>query len=127
MDSLTQIVLGAACGEVVAGKKIGNRAMLWGAVGGTIPDLDVFATFVTDELTATAFHRGFMHSFLFAALAPWVFAKMAEWFYAHEIYRRRSYKLGAMIMWVLFYIGAAVGINFIPAYILYRKKIFIKL
>jgi inner membrane protein len=41
MDSLTQIVLGAAVGEVVLGKKIGNRAMVWGAVGGTIPDLDV--------------------------------------------------------------------------------------
>ena len=40
MDSLTQIVLGAAVGEVVLGKKIGNRAMSWGAVGGAIPDLD---------------------------------------------------------------------------------------
>ena len=25
MDSLTQIILGAACGEVVLGKKIGNE------------------------------------------------------------------------------------------------------
>ena len=61
MDSLTQIVLGAACGEAVAGRKLGNRAMLWGAIGGTIPDLDVFAGFFTDEITSTAFHRGFMH------------------------------------------------------------------
>ena len=77
MDSLTQIVLGAACGEAVAGKKIGNRAMLWGAVGGTIPDLDVFASLFTDEITSTSFHRGFMHSFLFAVLAPWVLAWLA--------------------------------------------------
>ena len=42
MDSLTQIVLGAACGEIVLGKKIGNKALLFGAIGGTIPDLDVF-------------------------------------------------------------------------------------
>ena len=41
MDSLTQIVLGAAVGEAVLGKKIGTRAMLWGAIAGTIPDLDV--------------------------------------------------------------------------------------
>jgi inner membrane protein len=41
MDSLTQIVLGASVGEAVAGKKIGNKAMLWGAIAGTIPDLDV--------------------------------------------------------------------------------------
>ena len=26
MDSLTQIILGAACGEIVLGKKIGNKA-----------------------------------------------------------------------------------------------------
>ena len=30
MDSLTQIILGAAVGEVCLGKRIGNRAMLWG-------------------------------------------------------------------------------------------------
>ncbi len=114
MDSLTQIVLGAACGEVVAGRKLGNRAMLWGAVGGTIPDLDVFANFFADELTATAFHRGFMHSFLFAVLAPWGLAKLTQWFYGGSLYRRRGYKTGAMTLWLLFYIGAATGINFIP-------------
>jgi inner membrane protein len=114
VDSLTQIVLGAACGEVVAGKKIGNRAMLWGAVGGTIPDLDVFASFFMDEIGRTSFHRGFMHSFLFAALAPWVLAKLTAWFYGSNVHRRRGYKAGAMVIWLLFYLGAAAGINFIP-------------
>ncbi|MCC7245163.1 MAG: metal-dependent hydrolase [Saprospiraceae bacterium] len=114
MDSLTQIVLGAACGEVVAGRKLGNRALLWGAVGGTIPDLDVFAALFTDEITSTAFHRGFMHSFLFAAIAPWILARLVQWFYGENIYRRRSYKTTAMALWLLFYVGAAAGINFIP-------------
>ncbi len=114
MDSLTQIVLGAACGEVVAGRKIGNRAMLWGAVGGTIPDLDVFASFFTDEIASTSFHRGFMHSFLFAALAPWLLAQLTHWFYSANIYKRRGYKAGAMAIWLIFYLGAAAGINFIP-------------
>ena len=41
MDSITQIVLGAACGEIALGNKIGNKAILFGAIGGTIPDLDV--------------------------------------------------------------------------------------
>ena len=63
MDSLTQIVLGAAVGEVAAGKKVGNRAMLIGAIGGTIPDLDILANFVADDMTALAFHRGISHSF----------------------------------------------------------------
>ena len=43
MDSLTQAVLGAACGEAVLGRKIGNKALVWGAIAGTIPDLDVVA------------------------------------------------------------------------------------
>lgn len=70
MDSLTQIVLGAACGEVALGKKIGNKAMLWGAIGGTIPDLDVFVRnwIYDDAIHREAFHRGFMHSILFAVL-----------------------------------------------------------
>ena len=56
MDSLTQIVLGAAVGEVVLGRKIGNRAMLWGAVAGTIPDLDVMiGSLFMNEINGLAF------------------------------------------------------------------------
>ncbi len=114
MDSLTQIVLGAACGEAIAGRKLGNRAMLWGAVGGTIPDLDVFAVFFTNEINSTSFHRGFMHSFLFAALAPWGLAKLTQWFYHNGIYKLRGYKLWAMLIWLLFFMAALAAINFIP-------------
>lgn len=75
MDSLTQIVLGAACGEVALGKKIGNKAMLFGAIGGTIPDLDVFIGpwLYSNEIDAMAFHRGFMHSITFAILGSFLF------------------------------------------------------
>jgi inner membrane protein len=71
MDSLTQIVLGAACGEAVLGKKIGNRALLFGAIGGTIPDLDVYVgnLLYGNEIDAMLFHRGFMHSILFSVIA----------------------------------------------------------
>jgi inner membrane protein len=93
---------------------LGNRAMLWGAVGGTIPDLDVLAALFTDEITSTSFHRGIMHSFLFAALAPFVLARMVQWFYGNQHYRRKTYKRSAMVIWLLFYVGAATGINFIP-------------
>ncbi len=75
MDSLTQIVLGAACGEIALGKKIGNKALLSGAIGGTIPDLDVFIgkLLYTNKIQAMAFHRGFMHSLLFALLSCFSF------------------------------------------------------
>lgn len=114
MDSLTQIVLGAACGEVVAGRRLGNRAMLWGALGGTIPDLDVMAELFTDRLTAMSFHRGFMHSMLFAAVTPWVFAWLAQIFYSQRIHQLRGYKLIAGLIWVLFFLVAAAGINYVP-------------
>jgi inner membrane protein len=114
MDSLTQIVLGAACGEAIAGKKLGNRAMLWGALGGTIPDLDVFATFFTDEIASTSFHRGFMHSFLFAALAPWLLAWLVQRFYQQKVHQSKGYKRFFVISWALLYLVAAAGINFIP-------------
>lgn len=71
MDSLTQIVLGAAVGEVVLGRKVGNKAMLWGAIAGTLPDLDVYERFFFDSLTANELHRGITHSLLFSlGLAP---------------------------------------------------------
>ncbi|MDX5345897.1 MAG: metal-dependent hydrolase [Hymenobacteraceae bacterium] len=66
MDSLTQIVLGAAVGEAVLGKKAGNRAVLWGAVAGTIPDLDVLVGKAMTTVDALLFHRGISHSIVFA-------------------------------------------------------------
>ena len=82
MDSLTQIVLGASVGELVLGKKIGNKAILWGAVAGTIPDLDVLLRYFTDEISATEMHRGFSHSIVFAVLiAPllaWIANKLNQ-------------------------------------------------
>jgi inner membrane protein len=84
LDSLTQIVLGAAVGEVILGKKLGNKAILWGAVAGTIPDLDVIANFVVkDEMTATLMHRAFTHSFLFSFLMAPIFGYLL-----HKIFKR---------------------------------------
>ena len=83
MDSLTQIVLGAACGEVALGKKVGNKAMLFGAIGGTIPDLDVIigSLFFGNEIDELAFHRGIMHSMVFACIASLVLG-----FILYELY-----------------------------------------
>jgi inner membrane protein len=84
MDSLTQIVLGAAVGEAVLGKKVGNKALLWGAVAGTIPDLDVLVKLFTDGLRANELHRGFSHSILFCVLFAPVFGYIVNRFYKHQ-------------------------------------------
>lgn len=73
MDSLTQIVLGSAVGEAVLGKKVGNKAMFYGAIAGTIPDLDVLANYLTDTVTAIEWHRGLSHSIFFSVLFAPIF------------------------------------------------------
>ncbi len=70
MDSLTQIVLGAAVGEVLLGKKLGNKAILLGAIGGTLPDLDVIYNFFDDNpVSHLRVHRGYSHSMFTHLLA----------------------------------------------------------
>ncbi|MCP4472459.1 MAG: metal-dependent hydrolase [Gammaproteobacteria bacterium] len=68
MDSVTQIALGAAVGESVLGRRIGNRAMLWGAIAGTLPDLDVFVP-LGDAVRDFTYHRSASHSLLVLLLA----------------------------------------------------------
>jgi len=69
VDSLTQITLGAAVGEATLGRRVGNKAALWGAAFGTLPDLDVIINPFVTEATSLAFHRGLSHSFFIAIVA----------------------------------------------------------
>lgn len=85
MDSLTQIVLGAAVGEATLGRKVGNKALLWGAIAGTIPDLDVISRFIVDDLTAAEWHRGFSHSILFCV----IFAPIFGWLIP-KLYKKKE-------------------------------------
>ncbi|GLR17788.1 metal-dependent hydrolase [Portibacter lacus] len=115
MDSLTQIVLGAAVGEVVAGKKLGNRAMLWGAVAGTIPDLDVIiGSLFMNELDSLAFHRGFMHSFTFAILFSVLISFIVHRLYSSGYYQQKGHKISAMVGAGLMMIFMAGILNALP-------------
>lgn len=80
MDTVTQITLGAAVGEAVLGKKLGNKAPIWGAVLGIVPDLDVLAIPFTTNVQALAIHRGITHSVFFcitaALLLGWLFDRL---------------------------------------------------
>jgi inner membrane protein len=77
MDSLTHTVLGACLGEVIAGRKIGKKAMLWGAIANNIPDIDVITGIWMNQAGSLLAHRGFTHSILFMLLASpllaWLF------------------------------------------------------
>lgn len=108
MDSLTQIILGAAVGEVVLGKKIGNRAMLWGAVGGTIPDLDVMGKFFLSNIDNLAFHRGISHSIFFAIIGAFVFGWIVQ-----QIYKSKYHKWIAVISKVIAALFVVVAVQFV--------------
>lgn len=75
MDSITQATLGAAVGEAILGKKLGNRAMAWGLLFGTLPDLDIIANPLLDTAGRLQFHRGASHSILIMVLASLLLAK----------------------------------------------------
>lgn len=80
MDSVTQIALGAAVGEKVLGKKVGNKAPLWGAALGILPDLDVLGAVFLSETDQLGFHRWMSHSLLFAVVGSlgvgWALSKL---------------------------------------------------
>jgi len=67
VDSLTQLVLGASVGEAVLGQRVGRKAALWGAVCGTLPDLDVLIPF-GDPVADFTYHRSFSHSLIVLTL-----------------------------------------------------------
>jgi inner membrane protein len=95
MDSLTQIVLGAAIGELIAGRKLGNKAALMGALAGTIPDLDVLFALFTDPVTYLSIHRGFSHSLFF----PFLAAPVLGWA-THKMWPNAG---GNLQLWVKLY------------------------
>lgn len=73
MDSLSQIVLGAAVANAVAGRELKGKALVIGAIAGTLPDLDTLALVFTDHLSAVEFHRGITHSIFTALLTSFIF------------------------------------------------------
>lgn len=79
MDSLTQIVLGAAVAAAIAPPPHRRAALLAGAALGTLPDLDVLPiNLVTDDPVARmTWHRSWSHSLL---VLPWVAWAVWAWF-----------------------------------------------
>jgi inner membrane protein len=76
MDSLTQMVLGAAVGVAVMGRATRPaRAAAWGAVAGTLPDLDVLIA-QGDPILDMVLHRAESHAFFWLTLFSLPFARV---------------------------------------------------
>ena len=87
--------------------------MLWGAVAGTIPDLDVIAGTVADPITNLAFHRCVTHSLYYAVLASPVLAWMVRALYDVDGRGRLSLRYplttwlpGALAIYALIVVGS---------------------
>jgi len=87
MDSVTQILIGAAAGQAVQGGRLGRRAALVGGLAGLLPDLDVFIRSASDPMLAIEMHRGFSHALAFVPLGA---AVAAAPFLASRALRERA-------------------------------------
>ncbi|MBP6023434.1 metal-dependent hydrolase [Ferruginibacter sp.] len=95
MDSITHIALGACIGEAFFEKGFGKKAMLWGALAQSIPDIDFISSFWLNTPESLLAHRGFTHSLLFAGLIIPIFALAAD-----KIHRPHNI---AFKTWILFF------------------------
>src|SRR5437868_4140431 len=86
MDTITHTVLGACVGEALAGKKLGKKAMLWGAVANNLPDIDVATAWWMNQANSLLAHRGFTHSILFVLIMTF----LAGWL-MKKIYRQNNF------------------------------------
>ncbi len=107
MDTFTHIALGACIGELFTDKAFGKKAMLWGALAQSLPDIDFVAGLwmrPTEELLA---HRSFTHSFLFVGLMTFFLGVAAERFHRpHNISLQKwMWFLGTEMMVHLFIDG----------------------
>lgn len=81
MDTLTHIALGACIGELFTDKQFGKKAMFWGALAQSVPDIDFISVLWLDPTAELIAHRGFTHSILFGILMTFFLAITAERFH----------------------------------------------
>ncbi len=79
MDSITQACVGAVVGEIALGKELGWRAPLWGAIVGSMPDMDIVAFPWLDDLERMRWHRGWSHALPGLILCAGIGAAWLHW------------------------------------------------
>jgi inner membrane protein len=78
-------------GELVLGRRMGNRALAWGAFFGTLPDLDVLVAPLLDTAGNLWWHRGPSHSLLVMIAASWFLSPwLARWWRRDKVSRSRA-------------------------------------
>lgn len=89
MDSLSQLVLGAAVGIAVMGRRTALwKAALWGGICGTLPDLDAFIDH-GDAVRNMTLHRAESHALFYLTLAAPFLAAGIAWLHKEKTLFRR--------------------------------------
>ncbi len=97
MDLITHLALGACTGELLLSKKIGKKALLWGALSQALPDIDTAGVFFYPADKALLIHRGITHSFFFAIVTGLVLA-----FIFKRIHNRSAIAFGTLCLFFCF-------------------------
>jgi len=97
MDSITQAALGASVAYAVAGKSLGSRALIYGAVLGSLPDLDVLVPY-EDAVDNFTYHRSWSHSFVTLSVFSIVlFALSKQWWERQGVNALRAF----LLLWLV--------------------------
>lgn len=111
MDTITHTVIGICAGELIAGKQLGKKAMLYGALANNIPDIDVFSGFWLHTPSSLLAHRGFTHSLLFAI----IFSPLLAYVF-RKIYKNKPV---SYFQWLLIFGSGILTHIFIDAFTTY--------
>lgn len=116
MDSLTHIVLGAAIGDTLLGKKIGRKAAWMGALAKTFPDFDLFFSGLNDPRKYILYHRSYTHSFFIELITAFPLA----WLSFMLFRKKTSYK-----DWLIVWLFCMWGHSLVDIFTNYGTRIFL--
>lgn len=97
MDSVSQIVLGASIAHLTLGERLGKRALILGAVLGTLPDLDVLVPYA-DAVESFTYHRSWSHSIFVLSTISFPIAWLVQRLFKNTTLPFNRYLLGVWLI-----------------------------
>jgi inner membrane protein len=91
MDPITHGVLGATLAQCGFHRKLGKKALIYGALSSMMPDIDVISEFIEGPIAGFKYHRWITHSLWFGPILGIIIGFLA-WAY----YRRQH----SLLQWI---------------------------
>jgi inner membrane protein len=101
VDWITHAALGALIGELMMARRLGKRALAWGALFGILPELEwIFSPFL-DTARQVSWYRGIGHSLVVMALGSWGIAHgLAKLWKREKISKPQAGAFVVAVWWV---------------------------